>query len=368
MRAGHLPAPLRRFLARVVATPPGLKDTTNRAACIYKVDRLGDFIVATGAIRALANHHGPENCRLVVSDIVAPLAAAEFPTVPRWELPAAAAGLWRDVRPLRRDPQKWRTESFGQLISLRHQPNLYRDVTLSWIHAQTWAGLGPRPAPARLAMTNRPCLPSGYPTAQPIPWSRELAAHQIVISRAVGREVSWDEIRPALNSVVVTRGDHWLFSPFGSEKSRDYPMDKWEVAWRQARITRAPVQVIGTPDRRDNLLTVADRLRAAGFGQVTVETNVSASTFMQRIGSARGVVTVESAAAHIATALDKRVVVVMGGGHHGWFAPWGEQTRQKWVTETLPCFGCGWDCQFDAIRCLDVSPSLVSNAMDAVLS
>src|SRR5690606_30318268 len=47
--------------------------------CIFKVDRLGDFILSLGAIRRITDRYGEENCALVVYEIVADFAQQEFP-------------------------------------------------------------------------------------------------------------------------------------------------------------------------------------------------------------------------------------------------------------------------------------------------
>ena len=125
----HLPPAIRRLVTARMAKPaPLLEGARQRRACLYKVDRLGDFVLAIGALRRLIAHYGPGECRLVVSTIAAPLAAAEFPDVARWEVPADASGVLREIRPLRRRlAPVWAAESFTDVVCLRHA----RSVSLS---------------------------------------------------------------------------------------------------------------------------------------------------------------------------------------------------------------------------------------------
>lgn len=368
----RLPLFLRHTLARRLAgsaSPP--RSPVSRRACLYKIDRLGDFVLALGALHQLVNHYGEQNCRLVVSNVVAPLAAAEFPRVARWEAPPAATGVWREMRPLRRAlAPVWATERFAELVCLRHARTLYRDLTLTWLNARTWHGIGEPPSRAALCLANKPELPPDYPAVATAPWSRELLAHGQVVAAAIGRAPDWEELRPRLRSVRAAPGNTWVFCPFGHEKIRDYPEDAWIEAWRGAAALAGPVSVIGPRARAGELMRLAERLRReAGRAEVTVEIDLPLMEFVRSLATARGIVAVESAAAHFAAAFDKPAVALLGGGHFGWFAPWGEACRQRWLVRSLPCFGCGWHCPFPTAKCLTEQPSTaVAQALRELMS
>ncbi len=361
----RLPSPIRRMLARRLARPaPPPTVQRTRRACIYKVDRLGDFVLALGAVRHLVNHYGADACQLVVSTVAEPLAAAEFPDVPRWVVPPTASGAWRELRPLRNvTAPLWAGEHFTDLICLRHARNLYRDASLTWLSAEHWRGLGPRCTPDELTLANRPVLPENYSSSATLPWSHELLAHRAVVELATGRLPDWEEMRPALRSVTANAGAAWVFCPFGHDAIRDYPIEHWITAWRNAQLPPAPVQLLGPGTRAAELAQLASRLRnEASAGPVEVLTGLSTPQFIARIAAARGVVTVDSAAAHLATALDKPAVIIMGGGHFGWFVPWGEGVKQRWLVHKLPCFGCNWECIHPEVRCLTELPAATVTA------
>lgn len=371
MKPPRLPAGVRRLIARRLATPHRpAAHPVRRRTCIYKVDRIGDFVLALGAVRRLIAHYGAADCRLIVSESSAPLAAAEFPDVARWELPASAAGVWRDIRPLHRQlAPAWAGEQFEHLVCLRHVRTLYRDLTLSWLHAAHWHGLGPRPGRHELLTHDGHAPAAGYPHAAAAPWSRELQAHRQVAEQVTGRPADWDAIQPRLQSVHPTNGPAWVFCPFANDRLRDYPVNQWIAAWREAALPRAPVHVLGTRDRATELGALADGLRReAGFPDVEVACELTTMGFMARLAAARGVIAVESAAAHVATALDKPAVIILGGGHFGWLSPWGDQVRQRWLTRQMPCFECHWDCEFDTVRCIvEQTAGSVARAMREVL-
>ncbi|MEN9663175.1 MAG: hypothetical protein RL324_2124 [Verrucomicrobiota bacterium] len=365
----RLPAGVRQWLARRLARParPAGK-IRRRAVCLYKVDRLGDFVLALGALHRLVDHFHAENCRLVVSTAAEALAAAEFPGVPRWVLPPAAGGVWREMRPLRsRLGPELAGEHFDRLVCLRHAPSLYRDVSLGWIEAQEFFGRESRPRPATLTTTNRPALPATGPVTAP--WSSELLAHRDVLAAVLGRTPDWSELRPRLRSMAAGNGEEVVFCPFGHESIRDYPRESWRAAWRMLAAPVRCVRLLGPAARSGDLAALGDDLRTELPGAaITLQTDVAPLEFVAAIANARAVVTVDSAAAHLATAFDKPAVIVIGGGHFGWFGPWGEATRQRWIAHQLPCFGCNWDCRFPTVRCLtELPPGAVGEALNTVI-
>jgi len=364
----RLPRFVRWSLALALAHPasPG-KDPARRRACIYKVDRIGDFVLATGAIRTLIEHFGAEEVRLIVSDTAAPFARLEFPGLDCWTAPANATGVWRGLRPLRNElAPTWGREQFEIGVNLRHAASLYRDLSLTWIRARRWYAIGAFPRIGRVALNHRPAPSRSYPvTTLPTsrPWCRELLAHRAVLSSILRREPSWDEIRPQLTSAQPKSGSHILLCPFGSDPIRDYPAEAWAAALSQSIPVGRMVTVLGQPDRSQALQDLGNRLRGQNIS-VEILTNSSPTEFLRLIATARLVCTVESAAAHIATALDKPAVILVGGGHFGWFAPWGQSSRQHWLHEPLDCYDCEWQCRRATVDCMG---QLASNRVAAAV-
>ncbi len=365
----QLPGWLRGMIARRLAGSNPSGHAIARPIGIYKVDRIGDFVLATGAIHLLVERFGAENCRLIVSEAAAELAAAEFPLMSRWTAPEAANGVWREMRPLRARLQRtWGAEHFEGLVCLRHARSLYRDLSLTWISATAWHGLGERPSRRSLHLGNRPALAVAFPPAADSPWSRELLAHREVLAPLLGRPPTWEELRPRLTHVQPTRGAEVVLCPFGGERIRDYPTAGWVAACRAAfGRDDAEVRLVGPAGRRRELEDLAQALRDGGI-RASVTTGLSLRAFIGVLAAARLILTVESAAAHIATALDKPAVVVIGGGHFGWFGPWGSASRQRWVQHPLDCFGCQWNCTRPTVECLrKVSPAAIATAITEVL-
>ncbi len=365
----RLPRWARALCARQLASPGSATGShPPKSACLYKVDRIGDFILATGAIACLIDYFGPTQCQLVVSTEVAPLAAAEFHGVPIWSIAPHATGVWREMRKLRKAAAPlWAKTSFRHLICLRHQRSLHRDLTLTWLRAESWDGLGPKPTAGNLVLTNRPQLPHDYPALPALPWSRELLAHRRVVAAILRRDPAWSELRPRLQSVPVSRGSEVVVCPFGNDSIRDYPPARWAAAIRQAVPRATALHIIGPSTRSTDVEQQALALRAH-FDDVRATTNASLLEFVGHIANARAVLTVESAAAHIATALDKPTVIIMGGGHFSWFGPWGDIVRQRWVNHPLDCFQCDWNCRRSRVECLtDLPAGDIAQAVEEVM-
>jgi len=66
----------------------------------------------------------------------------------------------------------------------------------------------------------------------------------------------------------------------------------------------------------------------------------------------------DAAVLHIAVALHKPCVGILGGGHYGRFYPWGDPNLNRVVVFPMPCFHCNWKCIYPEMRCiLNIAPA-----------
>jgi glycosyltransferase involved in cell wall biosynthesis/ADP-heptose:LPS heptosyltransferase/lipopolysaccharide biosynthesis regulator YciM/ubiquinone/menaquinone biosynthesis C-methylase UbiE len=99
--------------------------------------------------------------------------------------------------------------------------------------------------------------------------------------------------------------------------------------------------------------------------------NLSGKTTLRQIAAliqlARLYVGTETAAAHIACAVGKPNVVILGGGHFGRFMPYTPLTTI--VCLPLDCYCCDWQCKYDQAYCITgISPSVISEGIKTALS
>lgn len=361
-----------RVLAGLRARAPQAEAASPRV-CLFKPDRIGDFVLALGTMRRLTEEHGEVNCEIVVLEPVAELARAEFPrarvvalpdvAVSRHLLQASACWLkWR--RPLS-------TVTADTVICLRHHRDLAEECALLWLNARHVLGL--QNSRHEISEFDQAALPSSLTSAAPRaaatepPLCLELAGHRALLRLALGREVRSEEVLPQLVSVTPEPGRALLLAPFSSSLLKDYP-DAQLVEALALHGSAMPLQLTGSPAQRPRLERLCQSLKLRCGAAVEVLPDGSVIDLVRAIARARAVVTVDSAAAHIATAMDKPTVILHNGTRHGEFGPWQRSGRQHWLVKPLDCFGCGGRCSLPQPMCVQgVEPRLVAETLAAVL-
>lgn len=308
-----IPAGLREALGLLLGGPPAAKNPANREVCLFALGMIGDAVLALSALRRLIEHHGQQNCVLVVTPAVHALIGREFPGVETVVLPGDASSLTRDILPLwRRERKKFAAYRFARRVCLSHQRSLYYELALSWSDAR---------ADFRL-------LPETYP-AEPADTCTELQAHRHITERALGRPVDLAEILPRFNTATASDDGRLLVYPLSLNADKDLPVERVVALlrlWRKR--SQAPVVLGGRPDADPALQQYAVSLRAAGMADVTVETPAGVCAFVDHVARAGALLSAESAAAHIGTALDKTSVVVVPPPLWGYGQPWQKSARQ----------------------------------------
>ncbi len=314
---------------------------------VFKPDEIGDFILACGCIRLLARKHGEESLTLVVKSEIAPLARREFPCACTIALPLKERrrGVNKDAVNIYYCFPAWLRLCVTRVdaaICLRSM----RDFV------QTGLFLSPR-ARRRVACENllaranrvrrravekwmkRLFRPSILPYPEPRPGvPAELEANRLVAAELLGRDVADAEIMPRFASATWQGGDFWLLCPFSSSWTKDYDAGNWAAALRGVTdlIPRRGIRLAGGPDQSSRLGEFAEALRAQGVScPIAVEPPAPLQTFPDLVAKAAAVLTVDTAAAHMACALGAPAVVVACGMHAGAYGPYSPNGRQTWI-------------------------------------
>jgi ADP-heptose:LPS heptosyltransferase len=343
---------LLRIGLRLVRGPARRLRRRQRRAVIFKLDRIGDFVLATGAIRTLLAHFGPENSVLVVSPAAAELAAREFPAVEQIAIPLEVATNWRGMRCLLQCRHILGGYDFRDVVSLRHQPDRWQNLVLGWLRAPRRHVLPETPwRPAEGAADRANSSPVLSGTGLPLV-CLELENHRALVSQTLGRTVSHSEILPALAKARRPRGDYILVSPFGSAGIRDLPRGP-TLAALGAVFRETGLRIRLSASRQD--ADRAELLKAELCAQGTAVDPVMQTSLLDHLEDISGsavVLSAETGTAHLATALDLPTVVLLGGGHFGLCAPWRKSKRQEWLSHPVPCFHCNWRCHHPEPFCL----------------
>jgi len=337
---------------------------------IFKHDRIGDFILAQGAIRLLAEHFGQEGCVLVVSSLVAPLAKAWFPRMHVVAIPHPKHGLLRTVLPyyLRYRPQ---VAAFHADIAvcLRHQRYSFYDILFSWIHRTKSIGTQfmderYRPGESHPLFEQPFDEAVDYPTQIPAGYCQELEANRLVVERVIGRSVDISEVLPRIETGTYEIPGRLLLVPFSSAEIKNYPIDALSAALAQIP-SHLQIVLAPAPEDFERSKSLVERLKGNVANTFEIVPPKNLSAYIEEVAKSEYVLTMDSAAAHIATALNKRTVVILGGGHYGMFGPWHRSSRQIWLSHPMDCYHCAWNCIHPEPYCITrIEPQKVVQAIN----
>jgi ADP-heptose:LPS heptosyltransferase len=155
-----------------------------------------------------------------------------------------------------------------------------------------------------------------------------------VAAELLGREIADAEILPSLIlPEPVPRSDRWLLCPFSSSLNKDYPAEKWATALQILARERgdSPLHLAAGPNQQEQLAAFTQILRSAGIQNLVIDPKKPLSDFLKSIAAARLVLTVDTAAAHMACALGSPAVIASAGHHPGVYAPYSPNGLQHWI-------------------------------------
>jgi ADP-heptose:LPS heptosyltransferase len=330
---------------------------------ILKLDRLGDAVVAIGAMRRLLAEHDEQDTLIIASPIAASLLKAEFPRAEVLVLPAFMHTFAPDyLHFLLAEAWKLQRLRVERLVVLRHQPSDYLHTIAQLLQPQvTIASIVN--APWENISLRYPFLRSVEYPEQPQPLGLELEAHRRLLERVCGRPVALAEVVPGLASVTAYEGGNLLLCPEAGDAARCYsPADLADAVARFIKVHAMPVELC-LPPEADSYRWVSALTRTA-VACAKVHRPADAVALAAVVAHAGLVLANESAPAHLAAAMDKRGVFILGGGHFGLLAPWRKSERQRWIYNALDCYDCRWSCRHAQRLCItDITPAQVAEAL-----
>ena len=333
-----------------------------RRCYLFKPDGIGDFFLATGFIRLMAREFGEESLLIAVLPVMEPVVRAQFPKAGVVVLPLRrrrvvlnlfAANCLRCFLP-------W----LGLLatraevsVSLRHMRDYLQNVLFHSVlsrrrYVASNGLLGNGKAVRRITerafvtifgdhVVDYPVQSSGLPL--------ELEAHRKLAEAVLGRGVTPEEVTPVLRAVSrpVVADSYAVCAPYSSGNDKDVPNARWITLFLSlAREGRLPlIFLTGSGDQSERLETFrkALMLAVAPLGtDVEIRIEPTLQGFVDLLAGADAVFTVDTAAAHAATALDRPALILFSGLHLGMFAPWRRSLRQCWLLPVHPDSGPTW--------------------------
>lgn len=344
---------------------------------IFKPDEIGDFVMATGAIRVLAREHGEENTTLIVKSELADFARREFPAAPVVSLPwqrrrKGRNQAWANIRSCF---PAWRIlcrMTADQVICLRSQRNYLQTIFFATPRVDE------RLAPENTLLLNRKWRRICFerllrfvtkPVLVPYPQASrtnpsEIEAHRLVLSAALNRNVGLSEVMPSLRSTTWKGGSGWLLCPFSSRRSKDYHPEDWAAALRPvvSAFPRTVIRLAGGADQAGRLREFAAILRSEGVHcPIEVVPPAPLENFPDLVSVSDLILTVDTSAAHFACALGAPAVILHNGLHEGVYGPYSPNGRQIWLVGDYAALGSSrWR--------ESVTPAAVAEAIRGALS
>jgi ADP-heptose:LPS heptosyltransferase len=288
---------------------------------VFKPDGIGDFVLATGGLRLLAAEAGEQNLLICVRSVIVPLARSQFPLATVIELPTApkrkavnlfvrnffyCLPLWFNLKSIRVDAAVCFSSIWYYLETF-----LFYSARANGFAAKTCC-FGPKEP--RIPRLRR----RGFSAPN---WSPEEAgefpleqAHRRLVARVLNRPLEISEVLPALRPTVEAIDTSWICAPV-TEASKVYPFLLWKEvfsALKPESLTRN-ILLVGSHDQRGALNELKELLKSAEISSAKVHIPGDLVEFLNLIAKAELVLSVDTAAAHFATALDRACVVLFSG-------------------------------------------------------
>jgi ADP-heptose:LPS heptosyltransferase len=345
---------------------------------IFKADGIGDFVLSSEAIRQLVAEHGAYEVTLIVSFELRELAAAMFPGVEIRPIAPGHATRRARVFQIAALRSAIASAAYDEVVCLRHYRNRYEDAILRALTTKRVVLLENQSAAGKHgihdAAPEKFCVirAETCETTENIP--REWAFHAATLSKSMGRRVPPECMRPDWDGWPAPRkaaAPFLLVSPLAGRSIRDLPTNLVRAAAATAAASGLNSLILsGGQKQATRLRCYADVLRSAlPHCRVDLRFPPHLPALVDLVAGAAMVITAETSTAHIAAALNRPALVIIGGGHYGWFAPWSRSRKQVWLTNNLPCFDCNWKCHYPEPLCLTgIADSQVEGAVKAALS
>jgi len=317
---------------------------------LFKPDGIGDFFLASGVVRLMAREFGEENLIIAVLPIMESVVKGQFPRSKVVSLPIRKKRVILNVfaANLLRCFFSWLSllgKRVDVSISLRHM----RDYLQSFLFCTVRS-------PRRILASNL-LLGNGRPVRR---WTEsalerlfsleitrypkgsdgvpsELEANRLLASVALRRDVNLLEIWPELKPVggPPIEGSYSVCAPFSSDVWKNFPEQRWCELFHELKRRGQLVHLVltGSSDQLPRLSDFSRLLRESSGEPLSTSIEIASDLqgFIDLLAGANVVFTVDTAAAHAATALDCRTLVLFSGLHQGMFGPWNSSPRQQWV-------------------------------------
>jgi ADP-heptose:LPS heptosyltransferase len=348
-------------------------------------DNLGDMVLFSGALRHFRQLYRESHLTLAVPgawtslfelcphvDDVLPLSELQEP----WSVDLAARyPAWRQALLSLRNAGRFDRVIFARRAPAPEDHDLVASLGPAWafgIAGDTLLQSAERDRLAEQVYDDRLRLGAGDEQTHDLEVTRRVLVALGSAVTDVGKlwpEFWLDDAARQLASEWLTprsgEGPVLCCAPTGYLAYKEWPVDRYAPLFGAI----APCVVVLLGRQKDAL--VAARVTCSAPASVRV-VNLTGQTSIREaiavVDACDAFVGVDSAPVHVAIALRKPSVCIMGGGHWGRFLPWGDERLNRVVTKTSDCFGCRWTCRRGGMPCLtEITADSVAAALRGVI-
>ncbi len=154
------------------------------------------------------------------------------------------------------------------------------------------------------------------------------------------------ETRSSLPDRLKISADYFIVFPGASWKGRQWPRSNFVEVIRQLHQNYGWLAVVcGGPSEKRLCQSIVDQCPsiAKNFGGAT-----SLPELLELLRGARLLISNETSAVHLATAVSTPVVCILGGGHFGRFLPYpgfASDAQPLVAMHKMDCYNCNWICR-----------------------
>ena len=344
---------------------------------ILRPDNLGDVVLFTGALRHLREYFRNARITLCVRRYVGPLVAGcphvdevvfweeLHSTWPEWT--GRVRGLRRMELAIRRWQIRRRYACDVALLPLR-APSAPMHAAMRVIPASAKYGIAgcysnqtaEADSAAESIYTRRLQIVPALERAHEMEVTREFL-------RMLGLEINVDEMQPEFWTTAEERifaesalpglPDRRILAiapGVTAPADKAYPTERYGAVVATSAAPALSVVLLGGP--ADTAVCDEVERSLEGVRNVTRVTNLAGRTtigqMIECLRRADVVLGPDAAPIHVAIALGRPTVTILGGGQPGRFQPWGDPDRNRVVSKVMGCFGCNWVCRYPTMLCV----------------
>jgi ADP-heptose:LPS heptosyltransferase len=351
---------------------------------LVKLDGIGDFVLSTTFLHLFRSQVPDADVTLFCRKPVGEMARQQFP---EWTV-VELSGRQSPIKMIYFDGATRRLLKsrplFDVLLDLRAYRDMGDSAVASWIPARTKLTLK-NSHPQSLSWVVCPAEERIYDRLLPLPDYQDSGVARDIQNHRLFAEYLFPKLadcRGALPKLAVSQFEKkalaqrffpkldnpfLLVCPGSFVPIKEYPVKSLAAAILQVLEKKPmPVVIAGTKSDARTIAPLLEELKMTAPTDISGRLNLAEHTTL--ISMSQTVLSMDSSHAHIAGALGVPAVVILGGGHPGFFAPWGESKTFRWLTHPLPCFGCHWACIYDRPLCIqDIPPAQIAKNLLEIL-